>query len=513
MDGLDNSFGLSVTTGSAGSERSWADLARTAQVPASSASDVAAMAAQLTQLASSTADGFATLLESLSGPADPLASRVSDLVSRLGTSGVRTMMQRLDVADRKRAAQAAAQSLSPTALVTLTEAVGQAFTLPLSQPLLELIQKLSREAVSLPDGARQLADQSFRGLVDHLVERWSESQVNAGAQSFADMFGSQSRTKSSQAPEPRRIVALSLESGAIGTVVWGSIKEQSKTEAGARELIKMLSRAPDTRATTMIVEQVTTPSRLTTLLREDPIDFDAVDMMVRHLGSNATKLLLDELVESNSRTTRRAIMDRLVKIGPEIGALVQERLTDPRWYVVRNMISLLRECGCEIDQQLLDRFANHDDARVRREMLQLRMENPALRNAALSNALMDKDKGVLRAALQQARTDLPQSAVAGLAKRVTEADFPPEFRVMSLYLLGRSGNVAALDALLAYASGGKTLLGKVKLANKSPEMLAALSGLARSWSNERRARELLDVAEKSKDEQILNALNAVSGTD
>ena len=513
MEGLDNSFGLSIATGYSGSERAWADLVRMAQVPDTRVTDVNAVAAQLTAESHVAARSFATMLENLSGTGDPLSARVSDLVRALGVSGLRSLMQRLEVLERKRAVQAAALSLDAAALVPLAEATGAAFTLPMSQPLVELIRKLAHEAQTLPDGSRAQADQAFRSLIDHLVERWSESQVNAGASTFADMFGGEARARSTLAPEPKRVVALSLETGAIGTVVWASVKEQSRTEKGVRELINMIAKAPESRATEMITEQVTTPSRLTTLLREDPIDFDAVDMMVRHLGPNATRLLLDELVESQNRTTRRAIMDRLVKIGPEIASLVQDRLNDPRWYVVRNMINLLRECGCVIDHTVLDRFATHDDSRVRREMLQLRMENPALRSAAISAALMDKDKGVLRAALQQARSNLPQAAVPGLAKRVTEADFPPEFRVMSLYLLGKSGHVAALDALLAYASGGKTLLGKVKLANKTPEMLAALSGLARTWSSERRARELLDVAEKSKDEQILNALNSVAGAE
>jgi hypothetical protein len=335
--------------------------------------------------------------------------------------------------------------------------------------------------------------------------------VNAGASSFADLFGETTVTRSSIAPEATRVVALSLETGAIGTVVWASLKEQSRTEKGVRDLISMLSRAPAGRATDMITEQITTPARLSALFREDPIPFESVEMMVDHLGLNATKPLLDELVDAPTRVTRRAIIDRLVKLGPDIGPIVQERLHDNRWYVVRNMITLLRECGCAVDHTLLDRFATHEDARVRREMLQLRMETPALRDSALAAGLADRDKGVLRAALQAARSNMPQSAVPGLAKRVLEDDFPDEFRVMALLLLGKSANIAALDALLAYASAGRSMLGKVKLAPTSPEMLAAISGLARSWSNERRARLVLDVAEKSKDSQVLNALKSVTG--
>lgn len=510
MDGLDNSFGLTVETGTAGAERGWADLMRVLSVPTAQAHDTAAIAVRLSSQADTAASAFSTVLEQLTGPADPIAARISPLVAELGTTGMKSVLSRLEVPDRKRAIQAAAASLSPGVLVALADAAGQSFSLPLSQPLLELVQKLAREAETLPDAARAQADQSFRSLIDHLVERWTESQVNAGAATFADMFGGSARARSTIAPEAMRVVALSLETGAIGTVVWSSLKEQSRTEQGVRDLITMVTRAPAGRATDMITEQLTTPGRLTSLFSEDPIDFAAVEMMANHLGGNATKPLLDELVEATNRGTRRAIMDRLVKMGPEIGPLVQERLGDNRWYVVRNMISLLRESGCEIDQNVLDRFAMHEDARVRREMLQLRMENPALRAAALATALQDKDKGVMRAALQAARANLPPGAIAVLAKRVVESDFPPEFRVMSLYLLGKSGHVAALDALLAYAGGGKTILGKVKLANKSPEMLAALSGLARSWSSERRARELLDVAEKSKDEQIVNALNSVA---
>jgi hypothetical protein len=511
MDALHNTFGLTIATGSVGSERAWSDLVNMLGLTDAQGADLEIVASELTAQAPTAAHTFANLYDELTGPADPTAARAADLTKRLGTVGLKALLQGLEVMERKKAIQAAARSLTPESLILVAEAGGQSFSLPLSQPLLELVRKLCRAAETLPDGARVQADQAYRSLIEHLVERWSESQVNAGASSFADLFGETTVTRSSIAPEATRVVALSLETGAIGTVVWASLKEQSRTEKGVRDLISMLSRAPAGRATDMITEQITTPARLSALFREDPIPFESVEMMVNHLGLNATKPLLDELVDAPTRVTRRAIIDRLVKLGPDIGPIVQERLHDNRWYVVRNMITLLRECGCVVDHTLLDRFATHEDARVRREMLQLRMETPALRDSALAAGLADRDKGVLRAALQAARSNMPQSAVPGLAKRVLEDDFPDEFRVMALLLLGKSANIAALDALLAYASAGRSMLGKVKLAPTSPEMLAAFSGLARSWSNERRARLVLDVAEKSKDSQVLNALKSVTG--
>ncbi len=512
MDGLEN-FGLTMAGGVSSTDTKWTDLGHALGVQDPHVADARAFASRLSSISTSGAATFGSTLEDLAGPGDVIAQRMSEVLTIAGAAGTQPPFQKLEVGDRKRAAQSAARALSPQALVIMTQAVAQTFSLPLSQPLLELVQKLAREADTLPGDSRFMADQAFRSLVDHLVERWSESQVNAGASGFAEMFAQDTRARSTIAPEASRVVALSLESGAIGTVVWASLKEQSRSEKGVRDLIDMITKAPAGRATDMIREQIVSPGRLSLLLREDTIDFEAVDMMVQELGGNATKPLLDELVEATNRATRRSIMDRLVKIGPDIAPLVQERLGDNRWYVVRNMIALLRECGCQIDHAQLERFNSHTDARVRREMMQLRMEDPATRETALSTALLDKDKTVLRAALQAARSNLPSGAVAGLARRVQESDFPPEFRVMSLFLLGRSGNVAALDALLAYAGGGKSLLGKTKLGAKSPEMLAALSGLARSWSSERRARELIELAGKSKDEQILNALQAVGSGD
>jgi hypothetical protein len=155
------------------------------------------------------------------------------------------------------------------------------------------------------------------------------------------------------------------------------------------------------------------------------------------------------------------------------------------------------------------RFLTHVDARVRREAVQLLLSNPQAADDALMAGLKDADKAVLRAALQAARARLPEAAVPVLAQRVVEdVGFPPEFRVMALHILGRSASSLALDALLAFAQGGKSILGRPKLANKSPEMLAALSGLARGWSHDRRAKGLIDAAVRCRDAQITAAVRA-----
>jgi hypothetical protein len=53
-------------------------------------------------------------------------------------------------------------------------------------------------------------------------------------------------------------------------------------------------------------------------------------------------------------------------------------------------------------------------------------------------------------------------------------------------------------------------MGKPRLADKSPEVLAALQTLARSWSADARAQELLQLAARAKDPELRTAVGAAS---
>jgi hypothetical protein len=92
-----------------------------------------------------------------------------------------------------------------------------------------------------------------------------------------------------------------------------------------------------------------------------------------------------------------------------------------------------------------------------------------------------------------------------LIRRLAMADFPPELRVPMLQLLGQSASVLAVDPLVRFAQGGRTLFGKPKLAPRSPEMLAALASLAGRWRQDRRVAPLLAVAANSSDPDIVAA--------
>jgi hypothetical protein len=249
-------------------------------------------------------------------------------------------------------------------------------------------------------------------------------------------------------------------------------------------------------------------------VRREPLDVEALDTLLRVMGGTAAVPLLEELCESNSRQVRRVLIERLGRLPERVPGLAYPRLRDRRWYVVRNMLALLRQCGGTVDAVQVDPLLTHQDARVRREAVLLLLNAPNARTSALVAGLRDTDRNVVRAALQGARSGLPDAAAPVLAQRLDDPVFAPEHRVLALHLLGRSKSTFALEALLRFAGAGRGLLGRPRLAPRSAEMLAALAGLARSWRTERRAAALLELAARSRDEQIVDVLaGRMQGTD
>jgi hypothetical protein len=521
MEGLDHGFGLLPDdTGTSRVETEWDAFCDAMGASATARRDGRAVAHAIAHASATRPDAASQAARMFlrvadAAGADPGADRLlpvlANTLAALPPAALQRTLAAMEVGERKQFLSAHVAVVPPSTVLALCTAAGAAFEQPLSAPLMRLMAKLRTEAETADPDRRRRAESSFRGLVMHLLDTWSASTVNSATTSFDALFQEQKtqRVVTRVTPEPLRVLQVALEAGVMGNVVWGAVADQTRSEAGMRAVFDMLKELPvGNEAADAILGHLATPARLAGLMKEEPIDFVAVDGLIRNMGVAAVRPLIEELTEAKTRTTRREIMDRLVGFGPTIGPFVMEHLEDERWYVVRNMIALLREAGCSVDDVPVERFRAHNDARVRRETLQLQLENPSTRDAALVEALADNDKHVLRTALQAARSDLPESAVSILARRVMDSAFPPEFRVISLFLLGRSGSIHALDTLLAFVAGGKTLFGKPKLAPKSPEMLAALGGLARSWPNEKRASALLELARESKDDQIINALKA-----
>jgi hypothetical protein len=83
-----------------------------------------------------------------------------------------------------------------------------------------------------------------------------------------------------------------------------------------------------------------------------------------------------------------------------------------------------------------------------------------------------------------------------------------EIRLLAVRALGACPDPSALEALLRLADGGRTLLGRARVAARTPEVLAALGALRRGWSHDPKAERLLAAAVASADVQVRRAAEA-----
>lgn len=91
--------------------------------------------------------------------------------------------------------------------------------------------------------------------------------------------------------------------------------------------------------------------------------------LVERLGATAARHLLGVLAETEDRTLRHRLLDLLASLGPLIVRDATHLLSDPRWYVVRNVLLLLRRVGDPGSVPAVRRCAEHPDLRVRLEAI------------------------------------------------------------------------------------------------------------------------------------------------
>ena len=171
------------------------------------------------------------------------------------------------------------------------------------------------------------------------------------------------------------------------------------------------------------------------------------------------------LASSESRTTRRGLLDRLTRAPSELGPAIVARLaTDLPWYVVRNLLIVLDGLPALPEGFSTTPFVGHADVRVRREAVKLALKIPAERELALLGALRDPDPRMVRLGLTAALDDCPPSAVQFVTRLAQDSTSTSELRVLAIKVLGRAGTAAALSVLVQLVDGGTNWLGRRRLA-------------------------------------------------
>jgi len=237
--------------------------------------------------------------------------------------------------------------------------------------------------------------------------------------------------------------------------------------------------------------------------RHRDLDLAALTKFLAQLGPSAAPTLCGVLGEIQEMNVRRAICEALVLSCKSHVSILLDRLSDPRWYVVRNILYILGRIAHQGVERALGDALTHNDMRVRKEAVRALagIDSPASR-AYLNSALRDsnKDIRILVAQLLASRRD---ERAARIIWSVIES---PEFagrdveeRSAFCGALGRAGS----DALIPKMERMLTRGGLFQSAEQAGRMEAAM---ALAWLGTPAALELLSREAKSKNESVRRAV-------
>jgi HEAT repeat protein len=177
----------------------------------------------------------------------------------------------------------------------------------------------------------------------------------------------------------------------------------------------------------------------------------SIQRLIEMLGGSARRNLLVALTEEANRSRRRKLFDFITSLGPVIVPEVIGLLNDSRWYVLRNMIVLLRSVNDRTSLPEVRKLAMHGDIRVRMEAIKslftLDTDVPA---AVLENVIGDRDPKVSEAAITLIGSNGIKEGVQPLLRVLEGNDIfgtKRSRRVKCIRALGDLGEPAALPAL------------------------------------------------------------------
>jgi hypothetical protein len=444
--------------------------------------------------------------------AQMLRRRISKMLSEMRPETLNRLLEMGgNLGQRKRFLLDATQGLAVDAVVDLVRAAASTSKQTVSHSMLRMLSKLAQHAEAGPEKVRAEATSALREQVQWLVTEWNLDDPNPTE--YNAMLDSVSRAApvfvSSELGvgcEAERLVAMGIEVGVLGDQVQRAV-DQMLGSGHNTKLIEMLERAPaESVVTATLWQQIATMDRVHQLLHADRIDFAMLDRIVSRLGLAAVDPLFDALEVIEDQKSRARLLDSLAKTGSEGAAALAGRLPGARPAAQRDILALFARLAELPTGFSAESYLSNRDATVRREAIKLLLKNPSGRARAIVAALGDPDDRTLLLALGEALEDCPPEAIPLIKARIDRRDLDAPMRALGIRVVAGSKLPGMLEWLLGFTAAPKRLFGGLRLAPKSPELLAALTSLAMHWNSDPRAAEVLAIAAKSDDGEIRQAI-------
>lgn len=439
-----------------------------------------------------------------------LQKRISRLVATLQPQTLARLLEMGgDHRQRKKFVIDAAQGMAVDAVVELVQAAANTSGQTISHSLVRMLSKLAVHADEGSPLARSQADGALRDQVQQLITGWQLDDPNPDGYRLALEKMSRAapvfhQTDDALPCEPERLLAMGIEIQILGEPVWRSV-DALASQGELAPVLDLLDAAPEGWMRETLWRHVATGDRLHQQLQRAPVNLSVVQRLVSRMRLAAAEPLLDGLETADDRLAS-AFVDLLGGLGDEVGPVVIARLQGARWGVQRLLLVILGKLGAMPEGFSAREFIRHPDSAVRREALRMLMKVPEMREEAIAAALSDPDERLVRLALGAAMTSCPRDAAAILRSRADDPALSADVRALGIRALSSHRSPETVAFLVARTLGKKRFLRRRALASKSPEMLAALVGLATHWRDDAAAQPVLDLAAGSSDAEITEAI-------
>ncbi|MEP7325938.1 MAG: hypothetical protein ABI836_08325 [Gemmatimonadota bacterium] len=432
-----------------------------------------------------------------------LESQISRLIGSMAPETLERLVSlEPNEAERKRFLLEMSQAMAVDAVLDLVQAAARATSRTISPALVQLLGKMANHAQEPASDVRVKAELAFRQQVRSLIEGWDEWEQKDPApddyqrtltQLAAAGKGPLRGPSHNYECEPERTLQLSLEVG-VGTDATREAAGRLLESGELRLLLDLLDRSPNYGLAAELRHQVITPESLGRALQKSSVDFTAIATMVRLVGAPALPMLLDQLEQAPDPETLQQYVAMLKGLGDGLGEAAVGRLAGAQWPAQRNLLTLLAALpGVPADFQPAE-FTRNPDPTIRNISLRILLGGGSTRGRAICDALAGEDTATVRLGIAAAVEGCPPAAVPLLIRQIEQGDFEPGVKAAAIRAIAPVKLPLVVDFLVGLSTTRTLWLRRKRLAHRSPQVIAAVTGLGRHWAQHPRAREVLGMA-------------------
>lgn len=441
-----------------------------------------------------------------------LGERLRAVLQRLAESSISRIIQSVAGGSaRRRFLSQLIDVLPVSAVIEWLEVAARANEQELSHHLLRLLTKLS--SLAGDEGANPASEDALRGAARDLVADWGLSDPNpaehVGLLDHIALFdgeadGDPEGDIGIQELGTARLVQMALELGEAGDDTLHAA-DRLVSQGYVVQLFAWLDAVPTTPASIALRDHLTSAGSILEVLLQDPPDLASVGALLPTVGIRSAPALLDVLEGSADRHIRRLVFNHLSTMGPDLGPLLLSRMEGASWYVLRNLLALLREvqppagvkAQWSIPRGKMTEFMHHEQPKVRQEAFRILITDPVARTAALWTALDDDDEALARVALE-AVADRTVPLSPELANRILlfirRMEGNDALVTRAIQALGVQPLPVVRDWLVEHVGRRTRILRRLKLHEGRATVAPALEVLGRLYRDDPAVRPLLELA-------------------